>query len=887
MILTKSARTVLEKRYLKKTDGVPVETPEDMLRRVAHNVASVEALYDRGPLDAQETESTFFEAMDSLDFLPNSPTLMNAGRELQQLSACFVLPIEDSMLSIFDSVKHAALIHQSGGGTGFSFSRLRPKNDVVRSTGGIASGPVSFLKVFNSATEAVKQGGTRRGANMGILRVDHPDIMEFITCKQDNTEVTNFNLSVAITDAFMQALDQNADYDLVNPRTGMPVGKINARVVFSKIVEMAWKNGEPGVIFLDRINSDNPTPEIGNIESTNPCGEQPLLPYEACCLGSINLAHMVKGDGARAAVDYEKLRKTIRLGVRFLDNIIDANRYPLEQIDQMSKANRKIGLGVMGWHDMLVLLGVAYDSEDAIALAGQVMGFISQEAARASEELASERGAFPNFESSVFKGSRPRRNATLTTIAPTGTLSIIAGCSSGVEPLFALAYVRHVLDNQELVEVHPLFEQVARAEGFWTDEMIKQIARTGSASLAPGVPDKYRRLFRTALEIDPIWHVRMQAAFQGFTDNAVSKTINLPYEATAEDVEKVYLLAYKLGCKGLTVYRDRSRETQVLTTGSPGAKGSAKGAGHAAGQGATGQGGTGQSNSAAGQAAGQGSQGSGSGNAQGGGPGSDQGPAGTRGSRASHASEQPVVNPSSIEPRPRPERTNGVTERVLTGCGKLYVTVNKDEIGLCEVFASMGKSGGCAASQSEAIARMISLALRSGVRVESIVRELRGIRCPSPSWQNGGMVLSCADAMGIVLERQMKAFAATHPHHDHDGMNGGGLDTGGMGEEGTNGDPPWAPQNSRDYGDGQDSSSDGGVTGLHSDDLVGREAQVSQGKTAGSARHEGSGAESAVHLTSSLDSLDLLTGACPECGGHMTHQNGCATCVFCGYSKCM
>ena len=881
MILTKSARTVLEKRYLKKTDGVPVEAPEDMLRRVAHNVASVEALYDRGPLEAQETESTFFEAMDSLDFLPNSPTLMNAGRELQQLSACFVLPIEDSMLSIFDSVKYAALIHQSGGGTGFSFSRLRPKNDVVRSTGGIASGPVSFLKVFNSATEAVKQGGTRRGANMGILRVDHPDIMEFITCKQDNTEVTNFNLSVAITDAFMQALDQNADYDLVNPRTGLPVGKMNARVVFSKIVEMAWKNGEPGVIFLDRINSDNPTPEVGSIESTNPCGEQPLLPYEACCLGSINLAHMVKGEDARAAVDYDKLRKTIRLGVRFLDNIIDANRYPLEQIEQMSKANRKIGLGVMGWHDMLVLLGVAYDSEEAIALAEQVMAFISQEAARASEELASERGAFPNFEDSIFKGTRPRRNATLTTIAPTGTLSIIAGCSSGVEPLFALAYVRHVLDNQELVEVHPLFEQVARAEGSWTDEMVKQIAHTGSAAVAPGIPEKYRRLFRTALEIDPIWHVRMQAAFQRFTDNAVSKTINLPNEATAEDVEKVYLLAYKLGCKGLTVYRDRSREMQVLTTGSPAAKGSAKSAGQCTVQGSQGSGqGTGQGNPAAGQ-------GSGPGAGQGAGPGSDQGPAGARSSRASQPPEQPFVLPSSIEPRPRPERTDGATERLLTGCGKLYVTVNKDEIGLCEVFASMGKSGGCAASQSEAIARLISLALRSGVRVDSIVRELRGIRCPSPSWQNGGMVLSCADAMGIVLERQMKAFSATHPRHDHDGMNGGGLDNGGTGEEGTNGDPPWAPQNSRGYGEGQDSSSEGGMIGRHPDDLVGREAQVSQGKQTGSAGREGSGAESAVHLTSSLDSLDLHTGACPECGGHMTHQNGCATCVFCGYSKCM
>jgi ribonucleoside-diphosphate reductase alpha chain len=863
MILTKSAKTVLEKRYLKKTDGIPVEAPEDMLRRVAHNVASVEALYDRG---APGVEDAFFDAMDDLDFLPNSPTLMNAGRELQQLSACFVLPIEDSMLSIFDSVKNAALIHQSGGGTGFSFSRLRPKNDVVRSTGGIASGPVSFLKVFNSATEAVKQGGTRRGANMGILRVDHPDIMEFITCKHDNTEVTNFNLSVAITDAFMRALDQNADYDLVNPRTGLPTGKINARVVFRKIVEMAWRNGEPGVVFLDRINADNPTPGIGSIESTNPCGEQPLLPYEACCLGSVNLAHMVRGVGPNAAVDYDKLRKTVWLGVRFLDNIIDANRYPLAEIEQMSKANRKIGLGVMGWHDMLVLLGIAYDSEDALALAERLMSFISQEAVRASEQLAAERGSFPNFEKSIFKGTRPRRNATLTTVAPTGTLSIIAGCSSGVEPVFALAYVRHVLDNQELVEVHPLFEQVAKAEGFWTDEIIAWIARAGTATGAKGVPEKYQRLFRTALEIDPIWHVRMQAAFQTFTDNAVSKTINLPNDATIEDIEKVYLLAYKIGCKGLTVYRDKSREAQVLTTGSSQGRGAEQGA----------------------QALGEGS--------------------GVQAGRAGRGPEQAFALPSSIEPRPRPEQTSGTTERVLTGCGKLYVTVNKDDIGLCEVFASMGKSGGCAASQSEAIARLVSLALRSGVRVDSIVRELRGIRCPSPSWQNGGMVLSCADAMGIVLERQMKAFTSAHSRENGHGHG-----------EGMNGDPPWAPHSG--YGEGSDLLD--GDNGHHHfpDDMVGREAEVSRGELSGG--HEktraagGNGAErgtgnddagakgtggdrdvhgssegqgdegTGVRLSSSLDRLDLLTGACPECGGHMTHQSGCATCMFCGYSKCM
>ncbi len=763
MELTPSARTVLERRYLKKIDGKVVETPRDMLRRVACNIAEQESSYGASPDRVKQHEEEFFEAMHSLEFLPNSPTLMNAGRELQQLSACFVLPIEDSMVSIFDSVKNAALIHQSGGGTGFSFSRLRPKNDVVKSTGGVASGPISFLKVFNAATEAVKQGGTRRGANMGILRVDHPDIMDFITAKQDNSEITNFNLSVAITDAFMHAVENGESYELINPRTGEVTERLDARAVFDQIVEMAWLNGEPGIVFIDRINEDNPTPELGSIESTNPCGEQPLLPNEACCLGSVNLAKMVRPKDGTYIVDYERLSKTVRLGVRFLDNVIDASRYPLPQIDAMSKANRKIGLGVMGWQDMLVRLGLSYDSDEALALAENVMAFVRTEAAEMSRELASERGPFPNFAKSVFKDGPPLRNATLTTIAPTGTLSILAGCSSGVEPVFALAYVRHVLDNQQLVEVHPLFEQVARERGLWSEELLDQVKETGTLVAAKDVPEDFRRVFRTALEISPTWHVRMQAAFQKHTDNAVSKTINLPSTATRDDVRDVYTLAYKMGCKGLTVYRDRSRDSQVLTTGS---------------------------------------------------------------SKSAHDDNTPkYARPGSIEPRPRPEVTLGVTERVGTGCGKLYVTVNRDEHGLCEVFAAMGKSGGCAASQSEAIARLVSMALRSGLKVEAIVRELRGIRCPSPAWQNGGMVLSCADAIGIVLERQMKAFATEHsagPASTHD--------------------------------------TNGGVESLA---RIGKEKQ-----------------------TASLEALVTLTGACPECGGHLSHQSGCATCMFCGFSRC-
>ncbi len=686
--LSENALRVLERRYLKKdAQGQAIETPEGMFHRVAQTIASAELIYDP-EADIKAKEEKFYHLMTNLEFLPNSPTLMNAGRELGQLSACFVLPVEDSMESIFDAVKNTALIHKSGGGTGFSFSRLRPESDRVGSTGGVASGPVSFIRAFDIATDVIKQGGMRRGANMGILSVDHPDIMKFITAKDDPTALTNFNISVAVTAEFMKAVEAGADYNLVNPHTKEVAGKLNAREVFDKMVAMAWKTGDPGIVFIDRINQDNPTPKLGDIESTNPCGEQPLLPYESCNLGSINLSRMVRTKNGAAEIDYPKLAEIIKLAVRFLDNVIEVNKFPLPQIEEMTKKSRKIGLGVMGFADMLIKLGIPYDSEEALEKAEEVMAHISHEATEASKELAQERGVFPAFKGSIYeKDNLKVRNATRTTIAPTGTLSIIAGCSSGIEPLFALSYKRNILDGDQLIEVNPYFEEVAKNEGFYSEELMRELADGAKLYDIEGVPDNIKRLFVTAHEIKPEWHIKMQAAFQKSTHNAVSKTVNFPREATPEDVTKVYMLAYEEGVKGVTIYRDGSREGQVLTTG-----------------------------------------------------------------------KAEKVEGVGLSPRKRSKTTSGVTEKVGTGCGSLYVTVNSDEQGICEVFSTLGKAGGCASAQLEAICRLISLALRSGIDVTSVVRQLRGIRCPSIFWEEGKSILSCADAIASVLEKHTTGY---------------------------------------------------------------------------------------------------------------------------------
>ncbi|HNX82235.1 MAG TPA: vitamin B12-dependent ribonucleotide reductase [Candidatus Omnitrophota bacterium] len=720
--LSENALKVLERRYLSKdASGKVTETPEEMFSRVARAIAAADKLYGKSEQEVAKLKDSFYSVMTELAFLPNSPCLMNAGKELGQLSACFTLPIKDSMESIFETLKSTAMIHKSGGGTGFSFNRLRPKNSVVCSTGGVASGPVSFMKVYDAATEAVKQGGTRRGANMGILGVNHPDIMEFISCKDNTKEITNFNISVGITDDFMKHLEKGEDYDLIDPHTKKSVQRLNSKEVFDSIVTHAHKTGEPGIIFIDRLNQHNPTPQLGAIESTNPCGEQPLLPYESCDLGSINLSVIFKRKGAFTEVDWDRLRAVTRLAVHFLDNLIDVNKFPLPEIEKATKATRKIGLGVMGWSSLLIQMGISYNSEEAVALAEKVMKFIRDEAMARSEELAGERGTFPAFKGSIYdkkEGGVKLRNATLTTIAPTGTISIIAGpCSSGIEPLFAVVYYRNVMDKDQLVEVDPLFEEIARERGFYSKELMEKIASRPSLQDITEIPEDVRKLFVTAHDIKPEWHVRMQAAFQKYVHNATSKTINFPHNATIDEVRKAYLLAYELDCKGITIYRDGSREEQVLNVGVV--------------------------------------------------------------KEQTKESAKVVVEPGKIAPRPRPEVVMGTTTKVATGCGNLYVTINLDEEGRpFELFTQMGKAGGCAGSQLEAIGRLVSLAFRAGVEFKSIIQQLSNIRCPSPSWEKGQRIFSCADAIARVIERrlvngidaeaklQFEQTAMKHSHHD-------------------------------------------------------------------------------------------------------------------------
>jgi len=683
--LSPNALKVLRKRYLRKDEGGKViETPDEMFRRVAHHVAVAEWNYPSAE-QVEEIEEAFYRLMTELKFLPNSPTMMNAGTELGQLAACFVLPIEDSIEGIFDTLKSAALIHKSGGGTGFSFSRIRPKNSRVGTTGGVASGPVSFMRIFNTATEQVKQGGTRRGANMAILRIDHPDIMEFVYSKKDGKELNNFNISVALTTEFMEALRDNTTYPLIDPMSRKERGRLSARDVYYAIVNQAWGNGDPGVIFLDRINGDNPTPEIGEIESTNPCGEQPLLPFEACNLGSINLAKFVIQEGERPGIDKRGLAETVALAVRFLDDAIDMSKYPLDEVGEMARGNRKTGLGVMGFADMLYQMGIPYNSDEALSLAEKVMSFVQENSKKASIALAEERGVFPNFGKSVFK-DRPSccyRNATTTTIAPTGTLSIIAGCSSGIEPLFGLSFSRNVMDDDELTEINPHFEMVARERGFFSKELMDRVARRGTLREIEEIPADVKEVFVTAHDISAEWHVKMQAAFQKYTDNAVSKTVNLSHDATPADVLKIYNTAYELGCKGVTIYRDGSKDRQVLSFKN----------------------------------------------------GND-------------------INDFHSGIRERPETVEGFTTKTKTGLGNLYVNVTEYEGRPFEVFAIIGKSGKSTTAKTEAIGRLVSLALRSGIRVEDIVEQLKGIGGEHPVFQKDGLVLSIPDAIAKVLENR-------------------------------------------------------------------------------------------------------------------------------------
>lgn len=710
--LSPNAQAVLKRRYLRKDNaGKVIETPTELFRRVASFIAEADRLYGADDSKVRNTAERFYSMMSNLDFLPNSPTLMNAGRDLGQLSACFVLPVGDSIDEIFEANKQAAIIHKSGGGTGFSFSRIRPRNSIVRSTSGVASGPVSFMKVINASTEAIKQGGTRRGANMGILRVDHPDILEFVSCKRDTRDVTNFNISVAITDAFMSALASNSTYPLINPGTGKVYTLngveqvLDARTVFDLIVDNAWATGEPGLVFLDRMNEGNPTYPYEIIEATNPCGEQPLPPFDSCNLGSINLSNFVKlplagsytiGQFAEH-VDWTRLAQIVRLAVHFLDNVIDQNKYPIPQIEVQTKKNRRIGLGVMGWADMLVRLRMPYSSTQAFTLAEKLMSFVLTEGRNHSSELAAWRGKFPNWEHSIYHSeSVAMRNATVTTIAPTGTISIIAGCASGIEPHYSLAFERNVMDGTRLVEVNPLFESSLREAGVYNENLLGQVKARRSIQDLAEIPEEIRRIFMTAADVTPEDHIRMQAVFQQFSDSSVSKTINMPESATKEDVRRAYELAYQLNCKGITIYRDNSRPNQVLST---------------------------------------------------------FGGAQSAGSRVSVEEEGPIVAEFTGRPIERPALLKGFTEKIRTGYGNLYVTVNAMDGRPFEVFAQIGKSGYTTMADTEAICRLISLALRSGVDVSRIIKQLRGIGGSAQVFGERGKVTSIPDAIAQVLHR--------------------------------------------------------------------------------------------------------------------------------------
>ena len=826
--LSPNAITVLEKRYLVKDDkGKPVERPEDLFWRVARTIAEADRKYGASDGAVAEVAEAFYGLMAQRYFMPNSPTLMNAGRPLGQLSACFVLPVDDALSNgksgIYDTLRAMALVHQSGGGTGFSFSRLRPKNDIVRSTMGVASGPVSFMSLFDASTDVVKQGGTRRGANMGILRVDHPDIMDFITCKDDITKVTNFNISVAVTDAFMAAVEADTDYDLLHPKSGAVTGKLKARDVWSRIIHGAWKTGEPGVFFIDRANYYNPVPHLGAYEATNPCGEQPLLPYDVCNLGSINLGAFVK-DGA---IDWDHLRRVVHLTTHFLENVIDANQYPLPEITDLAQRIRRIGLGVMGLADLFIRMGVAYDSNEAVDLGRQIQKFVDDEAKVASERLAEKRGAFAEWEQSIWgpdatcargpAGERVRpmrklRNCNVTTVAPTGTISIIATCSSGIEPLFAVAFMR----NQAGVlmpDVNDDFVAIARQEGWYSEALMQKIAQAGHVGFDE-VPARWQRVFVTANHIKPEWHIRMQAAFQEYNDSAISKTCNFAQDATESYVEEIYRLAYKLNCKGVTVYRDGSRDMQVLSTGSTARK-------------------VQEQATSSGKAEARGDL---AGSVVAGGEALRAAEADLRGELAEAHAElgrlRKLVHDLEAETlnrrqkRSRPEMLRGTTRRVETPLGTLYVTITEDDKGQpFEVFMSLGKAGGALMADVEAIGRLISLSLRSGIPMKEIHRQLRGISSDRVIGLGANKIMSVPDAVGIAIERWM-------------------MDKQGVQQE-------LLPS-----------------TGEHP------VAQMVQSVTQGNEQMIFGGMQ------------QTLSGACPDCGSQLEYAEGCVKCHVCGFSEC-
>ncbi len=813
--LNQNARTVIEKRYLiKDSKGKPTEMPESMFWRVASVVAEADRRYGASDEAVTAAATEFYDLMTQRRFEPNSPTLMNAGRPLGQLSACFVLPVEDSLSNgqngIYDTLRSMALIHQSGGGTGFSFSRLRGTGSMVRSTTGVASGPVSFMKLYDASTDAVKQGGTRRGANMGILRVDHPDIMTFITCKEDLTQITNFNISVAVTTKFMEAVRAGTSYDLIEPSSGAVAGQMDAREVWDKMIDGAWRTGEPGCFFIDEANHFNPVPHVGAYEATNPCGEQPLLAYDVCNLGSINIGYYVV-DGE---MNWDALAKDIHTSVRFLDNIIDVNKYPLPEIDALSKRIRRIGFGVMGFADALVKLAIPYSTEEGVEFGRKLQEFVDVESKKESERLAVERGPFPEWARSIWgpdetcareaQGNRIRpmqmlRNCNVNTIAPTGTISIIAGCSSGIEPLFAVAFMRNQAGVM-MPDVNEDFLAIARAEGWYSDELIEKIAKQGHIHFDE-VPEKWQRVFVTAHDITPEWHVRMQAAFQENCDSAISKTTNFPHAATRDDVREIYELAYGLKCKGVTVYRDGSRDNQVLSTG-------ATDKARAERDGTDARGEVGDLKGTITELEAE------------------------IGKLRKDLFDVEAENLQRRQKRARPDTLRGTTSRMETPLGTMFVNITEDDRGQpFEVFINLGKAGGAAMADVEAIGRLISLALRSGISIQAIHRQLRGIASDRAIGLGPNKVLSVPDAIGIALESWMRQKQGVQQ------------------------------------------------------ELLKAESSSTEPSTVKAAAPAGGGAQGQYEFES-VNRDQSFMATCPDCGSQLEQAEGCSKCHVCGFSEC-